>query len=86
MSGNPEDPRKGNLELAASPRTTPLQGMQADTVGMMEAKITDEVCTEAPLASQLAVVRNNFDFSFMCTDCVGIFFHSAHTLHKPLFS
>lgn len=68
MGGNPEDPQRGSLELTASPRMAPLRGMQADTAGMKEAKVADKVCSEAPLAPQLAVVRDNFEFSFMCTD------------------
>lgn len=60
----------------------PPQQLQDDTVGTAEAKIKDEVCTEALLAPQLAVVRNNFNFNFMYPDCV---LSSAHNLHKPLY-
>lgn len=88
VSGNAKDPHRGDLELLSSPRMAPLQGAQADTVGMIEAKTTDEFCTQAPLAPQLAVVRNNFDFSFMYIDCMGFFSFilPIHTLYKPLFS
>lgn len=47
VSGNPQDPQRGHLELAALPRPAPLQGTQAETAGVTEARVADEVCTEA---------------------------------------